>query len=162
MRALTLLTGALLAAGVSTANAQLVTKPPPAVWQGDLFILTATATCGGATVPDSFYRSVYRPNIALPPKGQAPEALSMNAQRSQFILEATGKTLRGKASAEGTDIGSRAEVTTKATTVDLAIVPATIKATTPVVQISGTINNLFNKLGCTVTVRGALGLRPSN
>jgi hypothetical protein len=162
MRALAILTGALLAAGVSTANAQLVTKPPPAVWQGDLFILTASAACGGLTVPNNFYRSVYRPNIARPPKGQALEALALNTQRSEFILEATGKTLRGKANASGTDVGSRAEVTTAATTVDLLIEPAIIKATTLVVQIAGTINDLFNKKGCTVTVRGALGLRPAD
>jgi hypothetical protein len=163
MRALAIVTGALLAAGVSTANAQLVTKPPPAVWQGDLFILTASAACSGSgVVPNNFYRSVYRPNIALPPKGQAPEALALSTQRSEFILEATGKTLRGKANASGTDVGSRAQVSTAATTVDLVIVPAIIKANTLVVQISGTIRNLFNETGCTVTVRGALGLRPAD
>jgi hypothetical protein len=164
MRALKILTCALLAAGVSTASAQAASAPPP-VWQGDLFILTAATPCSGFTSMGALHRAVYRPHIAPPPRGQAAEALALNTQRSEFILEATGTGLRGIAKANGLDISSRAEVTTRPTTtpttVALTILPATITARTPFVQISGKINNLFNEAGCTVTVVGVLGLRPA-
>ena len=111
MRNLAILVGALLAAGASTASAQELASAPPPVWQGDLFVKSVTSLCNGITSPGNFYRAVYRPHIAPPPKNQAAEALALNGQRSEFILEATGTTLRSKgAKANGTNIGSRAEV----------------------------------------------------
>jgi hypothetical protein len=56
------------------------------------------------------------PRTAAP--NQADEALSLITERSAFILEATGKTLRGKGNANGIVIGSRAEVGQAATAVD--------------------------------------------
>jgi hypothetical protein len=161
MRIPAILVGFLSAAGAPAANAQLASASPRPVWQGDLFVKVVSTACTTQkiTQPGAFYRTVYRPNLAKPPHGQAAEALSVNAQRSGFIIEATGTTLRGKgAKANSLEIGSRAEVTTLATTVDLTITPG-IKATTAVVQISGTINNFFNVAGCNASVVGALGLR---
>jgi hypothetical protein len=155
MRTLAILAGALLAVGISAASAQ-------EVWQGDLFVAKVTGTCTVekiAAVGD-FYRAVYRPNLAPPPPNQADEALSLITERSAFILEATGKTLRGKGNANGIVIGSRAEVGEAATAVDLTITLAKTTSGTPSVEIKGTINNLFNRTGCNVTVVGALGLAP--
>jgi hypothetical protein len=129
---------------------------------GGAIIATKTPTCTteDITAVGNFYRSVYRPNIAPPPDSQAKEALSLISERSAFILEATGKTLRGKANASALVIGSRAEAGEAPTTVDLTITPTKITPSTPSVEIKGTINNLFNVAGCNVTVVGALGLRP--
>jgi hypothetical protein len=158
MRTSAILGGALLAAGVSTAS----NAAEPTVWQGDLFVRAVSAACTAEhiTVVNEFYRSVYRPNIASQPHNVVAEALSLISPRSAFILEATGKTLRGKAAANGLQIGSHAEADQAPTTVNLTITPLAITAKTPVVQIKGTINNLFNETGCNVTVSGALGLRP--
>jgi hypothetical protein len=162
MRTLAIMVGITLAVGVSAASK----AQTPTVWQGDLFLTTVTPQCtpDGINV-DNFYVSVYRPNIAPPPPNQADEALTLVSPRSAFLLEttATGKTLRGKVSANGIAISSRATVSSNPsgpTTVALTITPAKITASTPVVQIKGTINNLFNIAGCNVSVVGALGLRP--
>jgi hypothetical protein len=158
MRTSAILGGAIMAAGVSTA----IGAQQPAVWQGDLFVTTITSTCASedVTAVGDFYRSVYRPNIAPPPDSQAKEALSLVGTRNAFILEATGKTLRGKASANTLVIFSRAEVGSSTTTVDLKITPTKITPSTPSVEITGTINNYFDNTGCNITVVGALGLRP--
>ena len=158
MRTLAILGGAIMAVGVSTAGG----AQQPAVWQGDLFITTITSTCTteDVTAVGDFYRSVYRPNIAPPPDSQADEALSLIGERNAIILEATGKTLRGKAKASELVIFSHAEAGQAPTTVDLTITPAKIRSSTLSVEIKGTINNFFNDTGCNVTVVGALGLRP--
>lgn len=160
MRTLTVLTaGALTAWALAAAGAAAA---EPAVWQGDLFVTNVTSTCTTTGVTDigNFYRSIYRPNIAPPPPGQAKEALLVTTTRAAFILEAKGNTLRGAASASETDLGSRATVGTAPTSVVLSITPAKIVASTPVVQIAGKINNFFNLAGCTTQVVGALGRRP--
>jgi hypothetical protein len=159
MRTLAILIGAILTIGVSAASKAQV---PPSVWQGNVFVTSVTPTCTatGVTSVGNFYTAVYRPNIAPPPTNQANEALTVATPRSAFLLAATGKTLRGKAKADGVEIGSRAILSEMPTTVDLKITPVTITKSTPVVQISGTINNLFNETGCNVGVVGALGLRP--
>ena len=132
------------------------------MWQGDLFVTTITTTCTteDVTAVGDFYRSVYRPNIAPPPDSQADEALSLISERNAIILEATGKTLRGKANASELVIVSHAEAGQAPTTVDLTITPAKIRSSTLSIEITGTINNFFNETGCNVTVVGALGLRP--
>jgi hypothetical protein len=159
MRTLAILIGAILAIGVSAASKAQV---PPSVWQGSVFVTSVTPTCTDTdvTAVGNFYTAVYRPNIPASPPNQANEALTLVTPRSAFLLAATDKTLRGKAKADGVEIGSRAIVSEMATTVVLKITPATITKSTPVVQISGTINNLFNETGCNVGVVGALGLRP--
>jgi hypothetical protein len=70
------------------------------------------------------------------------EALSLVDPRAAFILEATCKTLRGKATANTLAVDSRATVTSATTTVDLTITPPKITPSTPSVEITGTINNL--------------------
>jgi hypothetical protein len=162
MRTFRILAAGVLAAGVSTASVAQVTEP--SVWQGDLFFTSVTTTCtelGVASIGD-FDRTIYRPNIAPPPTGQADEALALITSRSAFFLAATGKTLRGKAKANTADIASHATFGGASTTVDLKITPAKIKSDTPVVQISGTINNYFDVKGCNIGVVGALGLRPAD
>ena len=157
MQKLAILGGAIMAVGVSTASG----AQQPAVWQGDLFVTTVTSVCTSKDVTSvgDFYRSVYRPNIAPPPDSQADEALSLIGSRNAVILEATGKTLRGKATANTLAIFSHAEVTSSTTTVDLTITPTKITPSTPSVEINGTIKNFYNNTGCNITVVGALGLR---
>jgi hypothetical protein len=156
MRTLAVLAAAVLAGGLAAEPAAAA----PTVWQGDLFITSATSACTSFDINTaSFFRAVYRPDIAPPPAGQAKEALSIVSGRSAVILEAS--TLRGKGAPSSIVIGSEAEFFGPETiSVNLTITPSTIKATTPAVEISGSINNFFNISGCTVGVVGALGLRP--
>jgi hypothetical protein len=158
MRTLAMVAGGLLAIGVSmTCRAQ---EAP--VWQGFLFVTSATSTCttDEVTAVDDYYTSVYRPNIAPPPTNQAKAALSISFGRGIALLEAPGSTLRGSVNATSTLIGSRAELFTTSSPVDLKITPAKITASTPVVQISGTIANFLNGTSCNVAVNGVFGLRP--
>jgi hypothetical protein len=158
MRKLAILGGAIMAVGVSTASG----AQEPAVWQGDLFVTAVTSLCTSkdVTLVGDFYRSVYRPNIAPPPESQADEALSLIGSRNAFILEANGKTLRGRAIAHTLVIFSHAEVGSSTTTVDLKITPTKITPSTPSVEIKGMIKNFYNNTGCNITVVGVLGLRP--
>jgi hypothetical protein len=159
MRTLAVLVGGVFA-GMLAATGPAAAQAT--VWQGFLFITSVNSTCTaqGTTAVEDYYTSVYRPNIAPPPTGQAKEALLISFGRGMSLLEAKGSTLRGKASATVTEFGSRAEYFSGPATVDLKITPSIIKASTPVVQISGTIENFLNVTGCTAGVRGAFGLRP--
>ncbi len=117
----------------------------PTVWQGDVFFTAVSSTCttDGIASVGGFNEIVYRPDLVF---GESPEALSLITTRSAYLLEApSGKTLRTRnATADVTLLSSRADVILGTTTVTLKFKPAKITATTPVVQISGTINNLFN------------------
>ena len=150
-RTLAALIPVVLAAGPAQAA-------EPAVWQGDLFFTSVTPTCtaNGVIAAGDFTRAVYRPRLTA---GDAAEGLSIIFPRAALILEATGKSLRSTAPATETSIGSHAGIGQDSTTVTLAITPAKITATTPVVQISGTLRNVFTVSGCNATIVGALGLR---
>jgi hypothetical protein len=152
-------------AGSVLAGALAVADPagaadPPAVWEGDLFVISATGACNPDGISaGSFYRAIYRPDIAAPPPNQAKEALSLVSLRSAFILNAPGSTLRGSVVADSVVIGGRATDSDSTAPVQLSITPAKITAKTGAVEISGSINNFFNIAGCTVNVAGILGPR---
>lgn len=160
MRTLTALAAGLVAAGLSAAA--VAQTPEPAVWQGDLFITeTPPAACTSEFAAGDFYRSIYRPFVGTLPDNKENAALSVVTTRSAFFLEANpGKILAGKnVKADTAGISSHAIFFSGSTTVDLKITPTKISAATPVVQISGTLDNFFGITGCDVVVVGALGLR---
>lgn len=130
----------------------------PVVWQGDLFFTSVTKVCiaNNTIFAGDFARAVYRPQLV---SGDPSEGLSIIFPRAALILEASGKTLRGNAAATETSIGSHAGIGQDSTTVTLKITPAKITASTPVVQISGTLRNVFTISGCNATIVGVLGLR---
>jgi hypothetical protein len=160
MRTLTALAAGLLAAGFSAAS--FAQSPEPAVWQGDLFITEAPPpSCLGDILAGDFYRSVYRPFVTTLPNNRENAALAVFSPRSAFFIEANpGTSLAGKnVKADAGGISSHATFFAGSTTVDLTITPTKITAATPVVQISGTLDNFFGLTGCNVVVVGALGLR---
>jgi hypothetical protein len=159
MRTLTVAAGLMLAIGVAaTARAQ-----EPLVWQGDEFQTAVSSTCTAAniTTVGDFNRIVYRPFIAGSADNLSPDGLLLVSSRSAILLEAAKTTLRGKADAIETALGSHAGASQNATTVDLKITPSKITDTTPVVLISGVINDYFNVQGCNITVNGSLVPRPA-
>jgi len=158
MRATAGLAGGMLAVALAAAPAAAT----PAVWQGDLFVTAVTSACTGVTGKNNFYTTVYRPDVAPPPLGQAKEALSIYTGRGAFLIEAPGATLRGSVVANSTAITRYATLVggTGTAPVKLTITPATITATTPVVQISGTLGNFFNVSGCTAAVTAVLARQP--
>jgi hypothetical protein len=146
-------TAALLAGLVSSASAV-------EVWQGDLFITTANATCreNGVNVND-FVRAVYRPaNVS----DNGPDArLSLvgtrNAQRYSF----TGVLVDGGGSYNGQIISSTANYGTWSDTYQGAKVrPVTPAVTTPTVTFKIVIKQYATFAGCNVTLSGSLGHRP--
>jgi hypothetical protein len=154
MRRLTAFAGALAAALPAAGPA--AAQPP--IWQGDMFITSATQACAtsGAAVADDFFTAVYRPNIT----GQSQESLALFSGRAAWLLNAIEKSLRGRAVADSHVISSDATIHSSSATVVLRIAPATIAPTTRVVTISGTLTGFFNNVGCDVGVSAALGLRP--
>lgn len=158
MRAVAGLTGGILAVGLAAAPASAT----PAVWQGDMFVRPVTSACVGVVTADSFYTTVYRPDIAPPPAGQAKEALSIYTTRGALLLEAPGATLRGSVVANSTAITRYATLDggTATTPVKLTVAPTPITAKTAVIRIIGTIGNFFNVTGCTVSVSAVLARQP--
>jgi len=151
---------ALFAMFAFTAGAEAQTDTT--VWQGNLFFTSATETCitNGVIAPDNFALAIYRPNLN---GAHAQEGLSFVFPRSAFVVIAAGAngSLRGKATAIGSFIGAHATLSGEyPTTVDLTITPRAITATTPLVQISGTINNFFDVVGCNATISSAMLPRP--
>jgi hypothetical protein len=158
MRTLAMVIGGLLAIGVSTMSK----AAEPLVWQGEDFhtVVSNTCTLDVITAVGDFDRIVYRPNIPGSADNTFPDGLALVDTRSAVLLAATKTTLHGKANATEIALGSHADVSQDATTVDLKFKPAKITASTQVIEITGTINNLFNVPGCDITINAALIPRP--
>jgi hypothetical protein len=122
--------------------------------------VTQACTTSGAASVGEYFTAAYRPDIAPPPPGQSFESLAIYEGTAAWLLNALGRTLRGKQAPDTHLISSDAELRSASTTVVLKITPRTITSTTRVVEISGTINNFFENGGCSVGFNGVLGLRP--
>lgn len=133
------------------------------VWQGDLFITAANATCvnSGFSVND-FFRSVYRPN-GLEDNG--PDArLTLISARVAQRYSVTGALSAGKKlkAYSGQIIYSTAGFASWDGTYKLATVtPATPTVNTATVTIAVTFNDFASFVGCTATLKGSLGNRPN-
>jgi hypothetical protein len=131
----------------------------PSVWQGSVFYTAVTPACTASDTAavDDAELSVYRPRFGSQTE---PEGLSVITTRSGFVITAARTTLRGAVSYKGVSISSHAETHAYTGSSNLKITPAVINAHTPVVEITGVIDNFFDTAGCNVTVRAVLGLRP--
>lgn len=135
----------------------------PLVWQGDLFITAVTSACTTASVAavGDFDEAVYRPKLTA----SAPaDALALTLARASLILVANSGTLKGSVAYTGTFIGSHADLGQYTSTVKLAIASTSggsVTSSSRGVAISGTINEYFSIPGCTITVTGVLGPRPT-
>ena len=130
------------------------------VWQGDLFITTASAGCAndGIAVGD-YFTAIYRPRNLV---DNGPDTrLALVASRSAQRYEVTNAPLSGSGPYKGVFITSRANVQTWTGTFSAASVsPATPTATTQTVVIKATFTNFADVVGCTATLKGSLGNRP--
>jgi hypothetical protein len=147
---------ALLPTGASALDTQ-------AAWQGIATVTASTtAQCagvGGTTVDDAMV-SVYRPKIA---STDTPTYLSFAFLRAALTVENTSEATVHQMHGSGNDdilgVDSRARFIDGTGTYSLAISPASVVATTPVVTITGKINNFFNVAGCDVTFTGVYAKR---
>lgn len=134
-----------------------------AAWQG-IATTTAstTAQCAGigGTLPSDAEISVFRPRIA---SADPATYLSFVFLRAVFTVENTSEATVHQMHGSGNDnifgVNSRAKFFDGSGTYSLAITPATITTSTPVVTITGKINNFFDVAGCDVTFKGVYAKR---
>lgn len=153
---------ATLAAALSISsaamNSALAAGDTQAAWEGYATNTASTAQCagvGGTGVSDT-HVSIFRPHIL---STDTPTFLSIMHLRAALTLqntsEATVHQMHGTGNYTGYGVNSRAKgFTYTGGTYTLTITPATIVASTPIVNITGTIKNVFNTAGCNVTFKG--------
>ncbi len=157
----------MAAGGAALASASLpgaaLALDTQLAWQG-IATTTAstTAQCAGVggTVPGDVSVSVFRPKI----KTTDPNTfLSFVFVRGAFTLEniteAKARQMHGSGSDDIFGVNGRAKFFEGTGTYSLTVTPAVIVASTPVVTISGKINNFFDVAGCDVTFKGVYAPR---
>jgi hypothetical protein len=129
-----------------------------AAWQGYATTTASTAQCagiGGTGVGDT-HVSIFRPHIAAL---DTQTFLSMMHLRAAITFdntsEATIHQMHGAGNYTGYGVNSRAKgFSYTGGTYSLTVSPASIVASTPIINITGTLNNYFNTAGCSVTFKG--------
>jgi hypothetical protein len=121
------------------------------VWEGFLQITARTAQCSGQPGTTGTHVSIYRPKI-----GGGVTMLSIVYVRAaitiQNLSESGTPQMNGAGNYRGLVIGNKARFYKYSSTYNFPISPGTVLANTQIVTISGgTINNVFNKAGCTIT-----------
>ena len=148
---------------VASVPGTAVALDTQAAWQGIATVTASTtAQCagvGGTTVTDAMV-SVYRPKIA---STDTPTYLSFSFLRATFTVENTSETTVHQMHGAGNDdilgVDGRAKFIDGTGTYSLTISPAAVVATTPVVTITGKVNNFFDVVGCDVTFTGVYAKR---
>lgn len=134
------------------------------LWEGDLFIAAANTACAtvGVSAGD-FWQAVFAPkNLTGNSKTSDQFAVFRPRGSAAQITPNTG-TLNGSTVVTMTVIENAAVKTNKDVTFSPAIkvVPATITATTPSVEVTMAVTGL-DGVGCNVTFHGILAHRPGN
>lgn len=157
-------------AAVAAGGAALASLPGAALaldtqlsWQGIAeTTASTTAQCAGVggTVPGDISVSVFRPKIK---STDTNTFLSFVFTRGAFTLEniteAKERQMHGSGSDDIFGVNGRAKFFEGTGTYSLTITPAVVVASTPIVTISGKINNFFDVAGCNVTFKGVYGPR---
>lgn len=157
---------AMAAAGVSLGLASL---PNPALavdtqlaWQGIVTTTGSTTQCQGffgGNVGDAQV-SIYRPKIATT---DTATFFSLVFVRSAITFENENETtvhqMHGAGNYEGFGVNTRAKFFDYTGTYSFTVTPATIVASTPVVTITGKIDNYLDVAGCNITFTGVYGPR---
>jgi hypothetical protein len=152
----TLTTAALVLAMTVAADAA-----DPTVWQGEMFVSTATPQCtsAGIIVGDS-YRAIFAPK-GLPDSPTSDQIAFFFPRATAQIVPKSG-TLNGAKSVTVTAILPSASLWTESPTGhSYTVSPTTIKATTPSVTITATMSKFWLS-GCSTTLSGNLSRRPGN
>jgi len=155
---------AIAAGGISLALASLpgaaLAADTQLAWQGIITITASTTACSSnlaAGLGDPVV-SVFRPKIK---STDSNSFLSFHFFRSAFTLENTSEStvhqMHGSGNYDGFAVDGRALFFDYTGTYSLTITPAAIVASTPVVTITGKINNYFDTAGCNVTFEGVYG-----
>jgi len=127
------------------------------VWEGFATITASTPQCSGAegTVPGTILVSIFRPKIL---STDTPTFLSAVGPRGAVDFKNTNEStvpqMHGSGNYQGFEVNNRALSTDYKGTYSLTITPAAIITLTRVVTIAGTINNVANAAGCSVTFEG--------
>ena len=150
--------GLIVAAAVSSAGSALAAGDTQAAWEGYATNTASTAACAGigGTSPSDTHVSIFRPHINV---SDTPTFLSMMHLRAAITLqntsEATVHQMHGSGNYTGYGVNSRGKgFTYTGGTYSLTVTPATITSSTTLVNITGTINNIWNTPGCNVTFKG--------
>lgn len=128
-----------------------------AAWEGYATTTASTAQCagiGGTGVGDT-HVSIFRPHITA---RDTDTFLSMMHLRAAITFdntsEATVHQMHGAGNYTAYGVNSRAKgFTYTGGTYSLTVTPASIVASTPIVNITGTLNNYFNTTGCNITFK---------
>ncbi len=155
--------GGIMLLGSAFLPATAFALDTQAAWQGIATVTASTtAQCAGigaTTVGDAMV-SVFRPKIA---STDTKTYLSFVFLRAAFTVENTSESTIHQMHGAGNDdilgVDGRANFIDGAGTYSLAISPAAVVATTPVITITGKINNYFNVTGCDVTFTGVYAKR---
>lgn len=134
-----------------------------AAWQGIATVTAETAAqcagVGGTTVGDAMV-SVFRPKIA---STDTATFLSFVFLRAAFTVENTNESTIHQMHGAGNDdifgVNGRAKFFEGTGTYSLTISPAAVVVTTPVITVTGKINNFFDVVGCDVTFTGVYAKR---
>lgn len=150
-----------LAAMIGSGGLAAQAAPPLDHWpfNGSLHILTTTPQCGSNPDVDEIYSSMYRPLIA---GDSNPGALHLYKLRQAVRMVDTSAQgqFRGSGTYNGVQLTGRGTIETYTGAYSgVVVTPATITGTTLFVTMRGTITNMDNKTGCTVTFRASFDVR---
>jgi hypothetical protein len=124
-------------------------------WQGEVMVLAVTGCeAGGDNVGDSYVGLFQPENNATITDNSTSNFLSFVGRRNGTSLKFS--SLTAGVAYTGVQISGRGHhTTTSGTIASISTAPATVSSTTPTLVINAKINNWFNTLGCTATIRGA-------
>ncbi len=150
-----ILAAAAVAFATTSANA--------AVWQGQLFIMTATSACNArGTNAGDFSQAVYSPLGKVGNGGTQDQLAIFFPRGSAFlVVPALGGALNKATKVNVTAINSNATGGPATWSVTALTVTQPVQAGTPV-KISFGVSNFLSVSGCTVTLSGTLAPRPVN
>jgi hypothetical protein len=151
----TLTTAALVLAMTAAADAATL-------WQGDMFISTATSACSSVgTNAGDFVQAVFAPKKLQGNSTTSDQFAIFRPRGSAAQIVPKSGTLNGATTFTLTVIENAAVHTISETTSPITVSPATITATTPTVTITWAQAG-WDTTGCNVTLQGILARRPGS
>jgi hypothetical protein len=157
----------LMASLAAAAGVSITTIPASAdarLWDGTLFVTSATPQCQPLADVDGSLRAIYRPRL----KGSDPKAAVIfhtNNLSHIYVVRAVTNT----ATMAGTggdycgidfDPGKGESSTWFGGKYNITVTPTTVTPQTVDVHVTGKVTKFGNIPGCTVTFRGAFLRRP--
>jgi hypothetical protein len=148
--------GTLLAAMAGMGDVQAADTQ--AAWAGLAEITASTSACAGVlgTSVGTPHPSTYRPKINSTDTASYVSLMGVEGGLTlQNASETTVHQMQGAGNYSATAIDRRALPFVYKGTYTFTITPATVVATTKVVEITGTVNTYFDSVGCNVSFTAA-------